>query len=139
MVDLDLLGFRQSNMPTRSQFSYTFDNLARVIEHFTEVIGFYRYAICVFDYGATMGFRLALGHPERITAIISQNGNEYKEGLSHGWTPIRAYREVSSEENRKAHRGISDRRDDSLAIHTWRPENKGRTHRTDVEGEEVVR
>ncbi|MFZ0608063.1 MAG: alpha/beta hydrolase, partial [Xanthobacteraceae bacterium] len=91
MIAPDLPGFGQSDMPPHGEFSYTFDNLARIIERFTEVIGFERYAIYAFDYGAPTGFRLALGHPERITAIISQNGNAYEEGLSDGWTPIRAY------------------------------------------------
>lgn len=102
MIAPDLPGFGQSDMPPRGEFSYTFDNLARIIERFTEVIGFERYAIYAFDYGAPTGFRLALGHPERITAIISQNGNAYEEGLSDGWTPIRAYWEDPSEKNREA-------------------------------------
>jgi pimeloyl-ACP methyl ester carboxylesterase len=106
MVAPDLPGFGQSDMPPRGEFSYTFDNLARVIERFTEAIGFDRYAMYVFDYGAPTGFRLALGHPERITAIISQNGNAYEEGLSEGWAPIRAYWEDSSEANRKALRSF---------------------------------
>jgi pimeloyl-ACP methyl ester carboxylesterase len=106
MVAPDLPGFGQSDMPPRGEFSYTFDNLARVIERFTEVIGFERYAIYVFDYGAPTGFRLALQHPERITAIISQNGNAYEEGLSEGWTPIRAYWEDPSEDKRKALRAF---------------------------------
>ena len=91
MVAPDLPGFGQSDMPPRDKFSYTFDNVARVIERFTEVIGFDRFAVYVFDYGAPTGFRLAVSHPERITAIISQNGNAYEEGLSDGWTPIRTY------------------------------------------------
>jgi pimeloyl-ACP methyl ester carboxylesterase len=106
MVAPDLPGFGQSDMPPRGEFSYTFDNLAHVIERFTEVIGFERYAIYVFDYGAPTGFRLALRHPERITAIISQNGNAYEEGLSEGWTPIRAYWEDPSEDKRKALRAF---------------------------------
>jgi pimeloyl-ACP methyl ester carboxylesterase len=106
IVAPDLPGFGQSDMPSRSEFAYTFDNLARVIERFTEVIGFERYAMYVFDYGAPTGFRLALGHPERITAIISQNGNAYEESLGECWTPIRAYWDDSSEENRKALRAF---------------------------------
>src|SRR5947209_13940102 len=80
IVAPDLPGFGQSDMPSRQAFSYTFDNIAHVIERFTEVIGFDRFAVYVFDYGAPTGFRLALSHPERITAIISQNGNAYEEG-----------------------------------------------------------
>src|ERR1700721_218840 len=81
----DLPGFGQSDMPPRSQFKYTFDNIARVIDRFTEVLGFERFAVYVFDYGAPTGFRLATWHPERITAIISQNGNAYGEGPSERW------------------------------------------------------
>jgi pimeloyl-ACP methyl ester carboxylesterase len=98
----DLPGFGQSDMPSRDKFHYTFDNIARVIDRFTEVVGFNRFAIYVFDYGAPTGFRLAAGHPERITAIISQNGNAYEEGLSEGWNPIRAYWTQASDANRKA-------------------------------------
>ena len=81
----DLPGFGQSDMPDRGTFSYTFDNVARVIDRFTEVVGPDRFAIYVFDYGAPTGFSLATWHPERITAIIAQNGNAYAEGLSDGW------------------------------------------------------
>jgi pimeloyl-ACP methyl ester carboxylesterase len=98
----DLPGFGLSDMPPREKFTYTFDNIARVIERFTEVIGFDRFAVYVFDYGAPTGFRMAVRHPERITAIISQNGNAYEEGLSDGWTPIRAYWEDATPANRKA-------------------------------------
>jgi pimeloyl-ACP methyl ester carboxylesterase len=72
IVAPDLPGFGQSDMPSRDKFNYTFDNLASVIERFTEMIGFDRFAVYVFDYGAPTGFRLAVRHPERITAIISQ-------------------------------------------------------------------
>ena len=106
MVAPDLPGFGQSDMPPREKFNYTFDNIAGVIDRFTEVIGFDRFAVYVFDYGAPTGFRLAMRHPERITAIISQNGNAYEEGLSDGWTPIRAYWEDPSPANRKALRAF---------------------------------
>ncbi len=98
----DLPGFGQSEMPARSKFSYTFDNIAGVIDRFTEVIGLKRFAIYAFDYGAPTGFRIAAKHPDRITAIISQNGNAYEEGLSEGWNPIRAYWEEASQTNRDA-------------------------------------
>jgi pimeloyl-ACP methyl ester carboxylesterase len=98
----DLPGFGQTDMPARHEFQYTFDNLANVIDRFTEVVGFDRFAVYVFDYGAPTGFRLAVKHPERITAIISQNGNAYEEGLSEGWNPIRAYWQDSSQANRDA-------------------------------------
>jgi pimeloyl-ACP methyl ester carboxylesterase len=88
--------------PERKQFRYTFENLAKVIEGFTEAIGLENYAIYVFDYGAPVGFRLALAHPERITAVISQNGNAYEEGLSQGWNPIQKYWKEPTGENRAA-------------------------------------
>jgi pimeloyl-ACP methyl ester carboxylesterase len=102
----DLPGFGQSEMPPRTRFSYTFDNIAGAIERFTEVIGLGRFAIYVFDYGAPTGFRLAMRHPERIAAIISQNGNAYIEGLSDGWNPIRTYWRDPSEANRAALRAF---------------------------------
>ncbi|HEU0203579.1 MAG TPA: alpha/beta fold hydrolase, partial [Burkholderiaceae bacterium] len=82
------------------------DNLADVIDRFTQIIGFDKFAVYVFDYGAPTGFRLAVRHPERITAIISQNGNAYEEGLSDGWNPIRTYWKDASEANRKALRAF---------------------------------
>jgi pimeloyl-ACP methyl ester carboxylesterase len=106
LIAPDLPGFGQSDMPPRDTFSYTFAKLADVIERFTEVIGLSRFAIYVFDYGAPTGFRLAVRHPERISAIISQNGNAYEEGLSDGWTPIRAYWQDPSEKNRAALRAF---------------------------------
>jgi pimeloyl-ACP methyl ester carboxylesterase len=106
VVAPDLPGFGQSDMPDRSRFSYTFDNIAKVIDRFTEVIGLRRFAIYVFDYGAPTGFRLAMWHPERITAVISQNGNAYVEGLSDGWNPIRAYWQDPSPTNRTALRAF---------------------------------
>jgi len=106
LIAPDLPGFGQSDMPDRGKFTYTFDNVARVIDRFTEVIGLDRFAIYVFDYGAPTGFRLATWHPERVTAIISQNGNAYTEGLSDGWKPIRAYWEDPSQTNRDALRAF---------------------------------
>ena len=106
LIAPDLPGFGLSDMPAREKFEYTFDNIARVIERFTEIVEFDRFAVYVFDYGAPTGFRLAVRHPERITAIISQNGNAYEEGLSDGWTPIRAYWENASQANRKALRAF---------------------------------
>lgn len=106
VVAPDLPGFGQSDMPARSSFNYTFDNIATVIDRFTEVIGLGRFAVYVFDYGAPTGFRLAVRHPERITAIISQNGNAYVEGLSEGWSPIRAYWQDPSPANRNALRAF---------------------------------
>ena len=102
----DLPGFGQTDMPSRDKFTYSFENIANVIDRFTEVVGFDRFAVYVFDYGAPTGFRLAVKHPERITAIISQNGNAYEEGLSEGWNPIQAYWKNPSAENREALRGF---------------------------------
>ncbi len=98
----DLPGFGFSGIPDRKRFRYTFDNLARTIDDFTQAIGLDRYAIYVFDYGAPVGFRLALAHPDRITAIISQNGNAYEEGLSQGWNPIQKYWKEPTQTNRDA-------------------------------------
>jgi pimeloyl-ACP methyl ester carboxylesterase len=106
IVAPDLPGFGQTDMPARSDFRYTFDGLAKTIDRFTEVVGFDRFALYVFDYGAPVGFRLAVAHPERITGIISQNGNAYEEGLSEGWNPIRAYWQESSPANRDALRAF---------------------------------
>jgi pimeloyl-ACP methyl ester carboxylesterase len=103
IVAPDLPGFGNSDMPSGS---HTFDAIAATIDRFTDVVGFDRYAVYVFDYGAPTGFRLAVAHPERITAIISQNGNAYEEGLSEGWNPIRAYWQDPSQANREALRAF---------------------------------
>ena len=102
VVAPDLPGFGQSDMQPRATFTYSFDNIASVIDRFTDAVGLERFAVYVFDYGAPTGFRIASKHPERITAIISQNGNAYEEGLSDGWNPIRAYWQDASEANRAA-------------------------------------
>ncbi|MBN9548130.1 MAG: alpha/beta hydrolase, partial [Alphaproteobacteria bacterium] len=106
IVAPDLPGFGGSDMPSPKGFAYTFDHIAEIIDRFTEVVGFDRYAVYVFDYGAPTGLRLAVKHPERIAAIISQNGNAYEEGLSEGWNPIRAYWQDPSPANREALRGF---------------------------------
>src|SRR5215469_4243053 len=106
VVAPDLTGFGQSAMPDRETFTYTFDALADVIEGFTDAVGFDRYALYVFDYGAPTGFRLAVRRPEAITAIVSQNGNAYTEGLSDGWDPIRAYWKEPTQANRDAIRSL---------------------------------
>jgi pimeloyl-ACP methyl ester carboxylesterase len=103
MVAPDLPGFGNSDLPGAG---HSFDLIASVIDRFTEVVGFDRYALYVFDYGAPTGFRLAVKHPERITAIISQNGNAYEEGLSGGWNPIQAYWRDPSKANRQALRAF---------------------------------
>ena len=106
LVAPDLPGFGQSDMPSRDSFKYTFDNLAEAISRFTEVIGQRRFAIYIFDYGAPVGLRIAAKHPERITAIISQNGNAYEDGLSEGWSPIQAYWREPTQANRDALRSF---------------------------------
>ena len=102
VVAPDLPGFGFSQVTDRKHFRYTFEHLAQVIDKFTQTIGLEHYAIYVFDYGAPVGLRLALAHPERITAIISQNGNAYEEGLSRGWNPIQKYWKEPTPENRAA-------------------------------------
>ena len=102
VVAPDLPGFGQSDLPSREQFSYTFSNLAKVMTRFTEILALDRFALYVFDYGSPTGLRMALEHPERVTAIITQNGNAYVEGLSDGWNPIRAYWQDPTQVNRDA-------------------------------------
>jgi pimeloyl-ACP methyl ester carboxylesterase len=102
----DLPGFGQSDLPSREQFEYTFANLAKVMTRFTEVMGLDRFAIYIFDYGAPTGLRMAVAHPERVTAIVTQNGNAYVEGLSDGWNPIRAYWKEPTQANRDALRTL---------------------------------
>jgi pimeloyl-ACP methyl ester carboxylesterase len=104
----DLPGFGKSDMPARDKFQYTFDHITQVIERWTEQLGLDRFALYVFDYGAPVGFGFATRHPQRVTAIITQNGNAYEEGLSDGWNPIRAYWKDPSQANRDAIRTLLD-------------------------------
>src|SRR2546428_1714255 len=106
VVAPDLPGFGFSDAPDHKQSRCTFENLTKAIDTFTQSIGLEHFAIYVFDYGAPVGFRLALAHPERITAIVTQNGNAYAEGLSAGWDPIRQYWTAPTPENRAALRGF---------------------------------
>lgn len=107
VVAPDYPGYGQSSAPDREEFSYTFDHLAEVIDDFTGQIGLDRYALYVMDYGAPVGFRLASEHPDRVTAIVVQNGNAYDEGIDNPfWEPIKAYWADPSEENREALRGL---------------------------------
>lgn len=106
VVAPDLPGFGLTTAPPREDFIYSFDHLADIIDKFTVAKKLDRYAVYVFDYGAPVGFRLALRHPERISAIISQNGNAYAEGLSPGWDPIRRYWNAPTPENRNALRAF---------------------------------
>jgi pimeloyl-ACP methyl ester carboxylesterase len=107
VVAPDLPGFGFSDAPDHKSFRYTFDHLAEVIGDFVEQIGLKRFAIYVFDYGAPVGFRLALRYPDRISALISQNGNAYVEGLSDDWAPVRAYWENPTQQNRDVLRTLS--------------------------------
>jgi pimeloyl-ACP methyl ester carboxylesterase len=102
----DLPGFGETKAPARGQYDYTFDNLAKVIEGFVDALQLKRYAIYIFDYGAPTGLRLAMAQPDRISAIISQNGNAYVEGLSDGWNPIQRYWKEPSDANRNALRAF---------------------------------
>lgn len=98
----DLIGFGFSDAPGHEQFQYTFDNLAYYVQGLIDQLGLKKFAVQVFDYGAPVGYRLAVANPEKITAIISQNGNAYEEGLSDNWDPIRKYWKEPTEENRNA-------------------------------------
>jgi pimeloyl-ACP methyl ester carboxylesterase len=106
VVAPDLPGFGFSAAPDRRDFAYTFDHLAKVIDRFADTVGLRRFALYVFDYGAPVGFRLALARPERVTALVSQNGNAYAEGLSPAWNPIQVYWQDPSPANRQALRAM---------------------------------
>ena len=101
LVAPDYPGFGNSAMPAVEAFDYSFDNLATVIDGFTQELGLEQYSLYVMDYGAPVGFRLAAAHPQRVQALIVQNGNAYEEGLGEFWTPFRAYWQDRSEENAK--------------------------------------
>lgn len=98
----DMPGFGFSDAPDHDKFTYTFDNLTKTMQGFIDQLTLKRFAIYVFDYGAPVGYRLAMANPEKITGIISQNGNAYEEGLSTGWNPIQKYWKESTTENRES-------------------------------------
>jgi pimeloyl-ACP methyl ester carboxylesterase len=98
----DYPGYGNSSMPRPSEFEYSFDNLAKVVDKFTEAVGATKFALYVQDYGAPIGFRIASAHPERITGLIIQNGNAYEEGLRDFWVPFKAYWKEQSAENKAA-------------------------------------
>lgn len=106
VVAPDLPGFGYSETPDHKEFSYTFDNLAVTMQAFVEKLNMKRFAIYIFDYGAPVGLRLAMNNPEKITGIISQNGNAYEEGLSNEWNPIQKYWQDTTEANRLALKGF---------------------------------
>jgi pimeloyl-ACP methyl ester carboxylesterase len=106
LVAPDYPGFGFSSMPSVDEFDYTFDNLANIIDSFIEEIGLESYALYLQDYGAPVGFRIAVRHPERVEALIIQNGNAYEEGLREFWDPIRAYWAEKTEENAAPLRGF---------------------------------
>jgi pimeloyl-ACP methyl ester carboxylesterase len=97
----DLPGFGFTEVPAARHYKYSFDALARTMEEFVDALGLKKYTLYVFDYGAPTGFRLAAAHPERVTAIVSQNGNAYEEGLGDAWAPIRRYWASPTPENRE--------------------------------------
>ena len=104
----DLPGFGFTEVPEERGYTYSFDNLARTVEAFTEALHLSRYALYVFDYGAPTGFRLAMAHPERVTAIVSQNGNAYEAGLGDAWAPIQQYwREPTAAHREVVHQALS--------------------------------
>lgn len=103
----DYPGFGNSAAPDHKKFSYTFDNYARIIEKLTEKIGLSSYALYVMDYGAPVGFRLASKHPERVSALIVQNGNAYNEGIEEFWDPIKAYWKSGGKKEREAIRWLT--------------------------------
>lgn len=106
VVAPDYPGFGNSSMPTVDQFTYSFDNLAKVMEQFTQEVGLKSYSLYLMDYGAPVGFRLAASHPERIDSLIIQNGNAYEEGLREFWKPFRTYWKDRTPENARALKGF---------------------------------
>lgn len=103
----DLPGFGFTEVPKERHYKYSFDALAKTILAFTDALHLRRYALYVFDYGAPTGFRLAMAHPERVTAIVSQNGNAYEEGLGDAWAPIRRYWSEPTAANREVVRNAA--------------------------------
>lgn len=114
----DYPGFGQSAMPDRASFKYTFDNYAKLVEGLTDKLGIRRYALYVMDYGAPVGFRLATRHPQRVSALIVQNGNAYDEGIQKFWEPIQKYWASGAKENREAIRWLT-----SLKATKWQYTN----------------
>ena len=99
LVAPDYPGFGNSSMPSVEEYDYTFDGIAQVIDSFTEKLGLHKYSLYMMDYGAPVGYRLAVKHPDRVESMIVQNGNAYEEGLREFWDPIKAYWKEKSKEN----------------------------------------
>jgi pimeloyl-ACP methyl ester carboxylesterase len=99
LVAPDYPGFGNSSMPSVEEYDYTFDGIAEIIDSFTEKLGLYKYSLYLMDYGAPVGYRIAVKHPERVESLIVQNGNAYEEGLREFWDPIKAYWKEKSKEN----------------------------------------
>ncbi len=99
LVAPDYPGFGNSSMPSVEEYDYTFDSIAEIIDSFTEKLGLHKYSLYMMDYGAPVGYRLAVKHPERVESMIVQNGNAYEEGLREFWDPIKAYWKEKSKEN----------------------------------------
>jgi len=108
VVAPDYPGFGQTSMPNHKEFAYTFANLTNVVEQLVEKLGLTSYSLYVMDYGAPVGYRLALRHPDRVQALIVQNGNAYDEGLLKFWDPIKKYWSDPTPENREAIRFLVD-------------------------------
>jgi pimeloyl-ACP methyl ester carboxylesterase len=124
VVAPDYPGFGQSSMPSHRDFAYTFENLTNIVEQLVEKLGLSNYSLYVMDYGAPVGYRLALRHPDRVRALIVQNGNAYDEGLREFWDPIKKYWKDPKTENREAIRFLVDAKSTR-----WQYEN-GVTDRT---------
>lgn len=106
LIAPDLPGFGFTEVPASRNYTYSFDALGKTLEAFVDTLNLQRYTLYVFDYGAPTGLRLALAKPERVTGLISQNGNAYLEGLGDAWDPIRQYWQTPSQENRDAIRSV---------------------------------
>lgn len=126
----DLPGFGQTKAPARGDFAYTFDNLATVMKGFVQALKLEQYAIYVFDYGAPVGYRLAVDHPEKVTAIISQNGNAYLDGFSDEWKPWQAYWQDATPANREACRASLS----AEVIENWQYRTGTRPHQLPPDG-----
>src|SRR3954454_12046328 len=98
----DYPGFGQSDAPDHTKFAYTFGHYADIVDSLMGQLGAKNYALYVMDYGAPVGYRLALKHPERVSGLIVQNGNAYEEGLREFWDPIKAYWAEDSKAKREA-------------------------------------